>query len=494
VNGKDRRPTDSYNNAVKPLLALLALLLLTAAAPPVASGPIRLCRAPDAPCLPVDLADVRLTGEGATLVQTVTVAPGALPLARPLMVHVIALASGEIRWNGVLVGRNGVPGRDRASETPGRFVATFVVPAALVRPGDNLLAVRLSAHHLWLPVRRPVHVIEVGPYETPDLPGLGDYLPALLVLGALVAAFAYFAAASAGDRGARPLALAAGAAMLQLVTEVIRAFIAYTYPWHLVRVGAIALFAAVTAVSIVAYAGQRFAPEWRRRLVIVTALAALASLILLPWYDLKALGAILAGALALGIAAARGLRQRRAGAAAGLAAAFACTALMAWQRTAFLDRAYYLLLAAALVALIVEQVASLRRARAERDRERARAVELAVRLARAEREGEAIVQLKDGTRAHRVAESDILYVRAADDYCDVALADGRSLLVTISLARLLATLPARFVRVHKSYAVNRAHVARIEPRPGGGRMLTLNDGTAVPVGRAYAAAAARDLS
>ena len=127
------------------------------------------------------------------------------------------------------------------------------------------------------------------------------------------------------------------------------------------------------------------------------------------------------------------------------------------------------------VALVVEQVATLRRARAER-------------------EGEAIVLLKDGTRAHRVAENDILYVRAADDYCDVALADGRSLMVTMSLARFLATLPARFVRVHKSYAVNRAHVARIEPRPGGGRMLVLSDGSAVPIGRSYTASVARDLS
>lgn len=482
---------------MKPLLALLALLLLAAAAPPVASGPIRLCPDTGGPCARADLTQVRLAGEGATLVRTVTVAPDALPLSRPLMIQVIALASAEVRWNGVLIGRNGVPGRDRMSETPGRFVASFVVPATLVRPGDNLLAVRLSAHHLWLPVRRPVHMIEVTPYETPALPGLGDYLPALLVLGALAAAFVYFAATALGDRGdkgARLLAFAAGAAMLQLVTEVIRAFVAYTYPWHLARVGAIALLAAGTAIAVTAYAARRFAPEWRRRLTGATAVAALASLVLLPWYDLKALGAILAGALALAIAAARGLRRRRAGAAAGLAAALACVALMAWQRTAFLDRAYYLLLAAALVALVVEQVANLRRARADRDRERARAGELAARLARAEREGEAIVQLKDGTRAHRVAESDILSVRAADDYCDVALADGRSLMVTMSLARFLATLPPRFVRVHKSHAVNRAHVARIEPRPGGGRMLILSDGAAVPIGRAYAAATLRGLS
>ncbi len=88
-------------------------------------------------------------------------------------------------------------------------------------------------------------------------------------------------------------------------------------------------------------------------------------------------------------------------------------------------------------------------------------------------------------------EGDILSIRAADDYCDVALADGRTLLVTMSLARLLETLPARFARVHKSYAVNRPHVASLAPRPGGGRMLTLSDGSRIPVGRSYGAAVAK---
>jgi DNA-binding LytR/AlgR family response regulator len=34
----------------------------------------------------------------------------------------------------------------------------------------------------------------------------------------------------------------------------------------------------------------------------------------------------------------------------------------------------------------------------------------------------------------------MLYVRAADDYCEAVLADGRVLLVTMTLARLLDAL------------------------------------------------------
>jgi hypothetical protein len=35
------------------------------------------------------------------------------------MVWITAMASTEVRWNGILVGRNGQPGPDRASERPG---------------------------------------------------------------------------------------------------------------------------------------------------------------------------------------------------------------------------------------------------------------------------------------------------------------------------------------------------------------------------------------
>ena len=487
MNDGDSIRAAAYTSDVRLILAILALLLV-AAAPGVSVGPTRECDA--ARCAAVDLQWLALQGRETVLARTVTVRAGDQPLERPLMVRLVAMASAEVRWNGVVIGRNGVPGTDSASEVPGRFVASFIVPPRLVRAGDNLVEVRLSAHHLWLPVRRAVHLFSVGPYESDPLPGLADYLPALLALGALAGACIYFAVAWASDRDRRAglLALIAGLAMAQLLAEVSRAFIAYSYPWHLARVAGIAVLAAATGVTIAAYAARRFAPEWRRPIVFATSAAAAAGVILVPFYDLKALVGILAGAAALGVCAVRG-RARR-GARVALAAALAVPVLLAWELTAFLDRAWFLLVAALLVALVAEQVSSLRRARAERDEESRRAAALAERLARAEREGEPIVALKEGTRTRRVAESDILYIRAADDYCEAVLADGRALLVTTTLSRLLATLPERFVRVHKSYAVNRAHVASLAPKPGGGRALTLSDGSSVPVGRSYGAAAA----
>lgn len=477
---------------MKPFLAFLAFWLLVAAAPPIANGPVRVCEDPAGTrCRPVSLVDLRLRGPETYVERTITIRPEALPLSRPLTVWLTAMASAEVRWNGVPIGRNGRPGPDRASEIPGRFVASFPVPAELVRPGENVVSLRLSAHHLWLPVERTVHVFGVSRYETPFLPGLTSYLPAMLTLGALLAALVYFGATALSDRGersARLVALIAALATVQLAVEVSRAFIAYTYPWHLARVAAIALLAGATALAASLYAVRRFARSWEYRLMVPAGMAVTLSLLLIPWYDVKAMAAILVGAVAIGVASWRG--RRRPGARVALVGAVLIVALMAWQLTVFLDQAYYLIVAGLLVALVGEQVAILRTARNRRDLEAARAMALEERLRRASETGEPIVQLKDGARLHRVPAGDILYVKAADDYCDVALADGRSLLVTMSLQRLLDSLPEEFLRVHKSYAVNRRHVAGVAPRPGGGRQLILGEGTVIPAGRSYAEAIA----
>jgi DNA-binding LytR/AlgR family response regulator len=484
------------------LLFLLLLALLAGAGPaaaegpkpwPVATGPVLRCDAGPAPdrCRPVDLQWLRLAAPETRLARVVTVEPKALPMSRPLMVWMIGMASSEIEWNGVVIGRNGVPAADPAGEVPGRFFATFTVPDRLVRPGRNIVAARVSAHHLWLPVRRPIHVFDVGPYETTYLPGLASYLPALLALGALAAAAIYFGVAwllDRRDRGALLLGLIAATALLQLGVEIARTFIFYSYPWHIARVAAVALLAAITSILAAAYAARRFAPAWRRRVTWSVTAAAAAALLLIPYYDIKALAAILAAAIAMTVCGAQGLQRSIPGAWAAATGGAAMIALMAWQLTDFLDQAYYVALAAMLVALVAEQISALRQARRGLGDERSRSTLLEERLRQAQGR-DRLVSLKDGTRVHRVAEADMLFVKAADDYCEARLADGRDLLVTSTLAALHASLPERFVRVHKSYVVNADHVVAAAPRPGGGRTLKMTDGSSVPVGRAYRAAA-----
>lgn len=472
-------------------IVVVVLSLLAAACSIPGGGPrVSECPFDGGPrgCVPRPLSQVDLAGTGATVVRDVEVSAEDAKLGRPLMVTVVAMASSEIRWNGVAIGRNGQPGANKAAERPGKFVATFTVPRDQVRAGSNELSARMSAHHLFLPVARPIHVLGVGPYETSVAPSLPDYLPALVTLGALVSALGWFGFAATGtrkDARAALLAAIAGCAALQLGTEVSRAFVAYSYPWQLARLAIVALACAIAATLIAAYAASRFAPGRRRAIATSCAAFSCAALLLVPWYDVKALGALTAGGVAILVAAAIGWRRGIVRAPAAIGAGAALLALIVWTGPNFLDRAWYLWIGTMLVLLLVEQVGVLRSVKAAHDEAERKIAEFAGRLAAAERSGESIVGIKDGGRIWRVPEREIVSIQAADDYCDVLLRDGRKLLATTGLSQLLATLPARFVRVHKSFAVNRAHVGAITRRAGGGRSLAMTDGSVVPVGRRY---------
>jgi len=105
------------------------------------------------------------------------------------------------------------------------------------------------------------------------------------------------------------------------------------------------------------------------------------------------------------------------------------------------------------------------------------------------RPAELLVRTRAGLE--RVLVSDIVYIRADDDYVQLALRDGRRLLHDEPLARLARRLPAEFVRVHRSYVVHRDAVRGVTDGSGGTRVLQLRDGARVPVSRRRASAVLR---
>ncbi|QDZ08489.1 LytTR family transcriptional regulator [Sphingomonas panacisoli] len=453
------------------------------AAPAMRQGPIQVCAADGSHCRETALWNIRPVSDELILSQQIIVDSGALPPLRPPTLWIAATASSEVRWNGVPIGSNGTPAMDRAGEVPGNYVASVAIPPALIRPGVNSLSIRMSFHHLWLPVHSPVRLVYLDPSGAGDNPQLRAYLPSLLMFGTLAAAFAYFGFAAATDRtngAARILASVAALACIQLATETARLFVAYPYPWQLARVVAIAVLAATISVLFVAYAARRFWPARRRLMVSMAAIAALASAVLVPVFDGRALGAITAGAVAVMICAAVGAARERSGSAlVALAIAGTTLVLVVTQWGELLDTSWYLLVAGTLIVLLVEQLLDFNRVRRH-------AARLSARLHSLESQDRPIL-LKDGARTHCVDPGQILSISAADDYCEVHLADGRTLLVSSTFSGLLASLPPGFPRIHRSHAVNRVHIASVA-RGASGRMVQLSTGKTLPVGRSFAAA------
>lgn len=96
---------------------------------------------------------------------------------------------------------------------------------------------------------------------------------------------------------------------------------------------------------------------------------------------------------------------------------------------------------------------------------------------------------KQGDELVPVAVEDIVLIRGAQDYAEVATADGGTHLVRMSLAEFEERLPKDgFVRVHRSTIINIAHLGRAEPIGSGRMALHLAGGNMVEASRSGAQA------
>jgi DNA-binding LytR/AlgR family response regulator len=69
--------------------------------------------------------------------------------------------------------------------------------------------------------------------------------------------------------------------------------------------------------------------------------------------------------------------------------------------------------------------------------------------------------VKDGTRIVRIPLDDLQLLKAESNYVEFVSVDS-SVLSLISMKRLEEILPEEFIRIHRSYFVNRNHLAKIE--------------------------------
>ncbi len=141
-------------------------------------------------------------------------------------------------------------------------------------------------------------------------------------------------------------------------------------------------------------------------------------------------------------------------------------------------------------------IGSVLRAR-ERLSER-RLADIAMRIARAAEEADAAAGQAPASRPQYPAQvmvrvrrrifwldvGDIAWIQGASQYCRVHAKNGEFLL-SRSLASLEAELdPQRFFRIHRSAIVNAGHIREMRSSGGGGHLILLHGGAAVPIGRA----------
>ena len=93
------------------------------------------------------------------------------------------------------------------------------------------------------------------------------------------------------------------------------------------------------------------------------------------------------------------------------------------------------------------------------------------------------IALRRPGRIELLPIDDLLYVEGSDKYSELVLADGRRNFHDQCLGRMEASLPAAFVRIHKSYLVRFNLVSRLIVQRGSRYFAELKNGQRLPVGR-----------
>jgi len=95
-----------------------------------------------------------------------------------------------------------------------------------------------------------------------------------------------------------------------------------------------------------------------------------------------------------------------------------------------------------------------------------------------ERSQEDFLQIKSGTKTYKVKISDIYYIEGLREYVTYVLT-SQKIISLESLRNLEMVLPANFIRVHKSFIINKDKVEVLE-----GNQLEIK-GKKIPIGKSY---------
>lgn len=441
--------------------------------------------APD--CQTQSLGDIKPTNKNLWIKGTLTLPDIRGPKGEPLSLYVAGAMASEAYINGEFVGRNGTPGTDAKTEVAGRMDAQFFPRQSLLRVGDNEIVLKLSSFRNIVGLTRPFHTVLMAPSGIHANGSLSRYIPALVTLGLFLVSGVYFGIMGVIGQGkARFWTLSAMCffAAAQLTSEAWRGLIAYDYPAHALRLIGITVFSTGFGLSVAFHIFHNFAPKYAQWILLGVATVTIAVVIIMPGYDYKAMiGLLLPMTVGLFAAGWWSYKRRPRAFVFFLTLLMFVGALLLFQGV-FLDSVFFFLVAFFLLILFVEQAFLLASEAKQRRLEEARAEQLQMALAEAgERTAAQELTIKSAGRIERVSTNRIMHCTGAGGYSEITLSGGRIVLHSATLNELEASLPATFLRVHRSHLINVMFLKTLKRDASGTGTLTLSEDIQVPVSR-----------
>jgi hypothetical protein len=414
---------------------------------------------------------------------------------QPHSVFVFGKTSSRVYFNGSLVGQNGTPSLLAQDEFPGKIDAMFYIPPALIQQGINEITLKLSSHHGFLSLGRPISFIGFGSYNTPTYAFQKTIGLSLIPLGALVLGGLYFLVAGFSPLNRQTNLLFLLMSMLaacQLFAEISRALFSYSYPLHDVRLLLIVSLSVCFGACLLRYITLKLELKrawlWTLAGVANTILA----VVLIPGFDSKTTMAILIPTSLCTVFIGYQLFKqpgRELIAYFGVFLIFMFIVLV--NLSTFHDILFYYVITGILCFLFVQQALKLNREQMQREEEQAQVAKLQFRLEQNhQKNAPQKISINSAGKIDLIASEQIAFCKAAGDYVELYLQDKKQILFSGNLKELERQLPSTFLRVHRSYLVNMDFIQSLSNKstdlqksPAGGGFLKLAGGFEVPVSR-----------
>ncbi|MEX0289102.1 MAG: hypothetical protein AB3N14_08305, partial [Flavobacteriaceae bacterium] len=193
---------------------------------------------------------------------------------RPYGLQLEAYGEYEVYWDGVLIGKNGNPGKEAELPPEGELWTTFSIPTHLTNAGEHLLALRLSNYYY------PDHV---GNYEL-KIDDYDDLLTDRLIqnsymhvfAGAFLIAAIYFLFLFLSNKSAYPMLIFSISCFLFFcltMTHFVKTTLPIHYSLHVVRLEVITCLMFGISFLIPLYFSMQFPyPKWKLFLGIYPAI------------------------------------------------------------------------------------------------------------------------------------------------------------------------------------------------------------------------------
>lgn len=429
----------------------------------------------------------------------------------PLAVFINARAASAVYLNGQLIGRNGQPGL-ATDEVPGLMDSRFYLPPSVLTAGKNQLVLQMSAQHGWLTLAQPIHFIGIGPYAAADAHLQQQSELGLVLLGVLLTGLLYFSVLALCPQPVEPMVVATVPAMPgqwqatllallcffasgQLWLEMLRGLTSYLYPLHDLRLLAILACACGFGFCLLVLTALRYQRAQWRSWSMATVLLTLPLLVWLDSFDARiAVATLLPCCVAAVLAAFSWLSADKVEDPVAEDAGMTALLLLLYLLLAvlltgiFQEILAFVLMTLLLCALFIEQAVQQQKQQQLQWADQQLIRQLQHQLQQhGVTEPKAHLSLTSAGKVQLLPVDEIAYCQAARDYSEIWLLNGHQQLYSGTLRLLEQQLPARFIRVHRSYLVNVRHVRQFrtttDADSGSAAVLLLSSGQQVPVSR-----------